>query len=276
MSLSKIRGFTLVELLVVIAIMAVLLTLLTPALQKAREHAKFALCANNQHQLVAGVITYAAENEGKFPPSIVSTTPGMVARGIPYSWANEINYHPYEPMNAYNHGGAMYPYLGSYLPSVKNFMCPMSPPDPEDYQDEYEDHASAGNATLTSYNMYWGGYEYPNINFKGPKTIAGSRYKGKRTSKLLVHDVMSYWLNDMWMVAHPTDDTDYPPKEDPVYGNLVAVLWFRYTINIDKPQDLRMNAGYVDGHVESYYSEETVWAQSPGYEHKFYIPKAWE
>jgi prepilin-type processing-associated H-X9-DG protein len=265
-----------VELLVVIAIMAVLLTLLTPALQKAREQAKFALCANNQHQLVTGVLTYAAENEGKFPPSIVGTTPGMVARGIPYSWPNEINYHPYEPINSYNNGGAMFPYLGSYLSSVKFYLCPMSPAEPDEYQDEYEDYENSGNATLTSYNMYWGGYEYPTIDFKGPKTMSGGRYKGKRASKLLVHDVMSYWLGNIWFMAHQTKDADYGPKDDPRYGNLVAVLWFRYTWPDDVPEDLKMNAGYADGHVESYYSEETVWAQSPGYEHKFYIPKAWE
>ncbi len=84
------KGFTLVELLVVIAIMAVLLTLLTSALQKAREQAKFTLCANNQHRVAAGVLYYATENEGKFPPAICGN------RDYSMSWANYINYHSAE------------------------------------------------------------------------------------------------------------------------------------------------------------------------------------
>jgi prepilin-type N-terminal cleavage/methylation domain-containing protein/prepilin-type processing-associated H-X9-DG protein len=60
------RGFTLVELLVVIAIIGILLAMLMPAVQMARESARRANCSNNQHQLSLAMLNFESANR-KYP-----------------------------------------------------------------------------------------------------------------------------------------------------------------------------------------------------------------
>ncbi|MHC4464176.1 MAG: type II secretion system protein [Planctomycetota bacterium] len=57
------RGFTLVELLVVIAVIAILMAILMPALNRAREQGKRAVCLNNLRQLTLAWIIYLDEND---------------------------------------------------------------------------------------------------------------------------------------------------------------------------------------------------------------------
>lgn len=82
------RGFTLIELLVVVAVLAILISILLPAIGQARGAAWKIVGANNQRQLHVGMMTYAAENDGWYPgintsgSHIIATaaaTPGDIA-----------------------------------------------------------------------------------------------------------------------------------------------------------------------------------------------------
>ena len=63
--MNKRRGFTLIELLVVIAIIAILMAILMPALNRAREQGRRVVCEHNLKQLTLAWIIYADDNDDK-------------------------------------------------------------------------------------------------------------------------------------------------------------------------------------------------------------------
>ena len=124
------RGFTLIELLVVIAIIAVLSSLLLPALSKAKLKGHATYCMNNQRQLILGWSMYADDNDQTLVPNWGNNTAGADAT-MP-SWVAGFMDYSTNPHNTnidylIHPGVGDRPYgalLGPYTRSHRIYRCP--------------------------------------------------------------------------------------------------------------------------------------------------------
>src|ERR1700752_3744782 len=83
----RVSGFTLVELLVVIAIIGVLLALLIPAVQSARETSRRAACQNNLKQLGAALTNYETTKK-RWPPGKKWSGPTNDPHSFAMAWSS--------------------------------------------------------------------------------------------------------------------------------------------------------------------------------------------
>jgi len=151
------RGFTLVEILVVVAIIAILISLLLPAVQKARSAARRIQCANNLKQIGLALLTYHDVN-GTLPPAAIWGQPSEFVKpqwAYHHTWMTMILPHIdqqllYDMMNP-----RLFAYDQPFVSQkVKTFRCPSD----RDFLSPDRTHnlAITNYVANQGYDWYWG------------------------------------------------------------------------------------------------------------------------
>ncbi len=150
-------AFTLIELLVVISIIAILVSILLPALAKARELANRAVCMANIRGIVQAMVTYAQSNDGGFPATYV---PGPESDGN----GSVTRYIENRPVIVYN-----YTLAADLTPdAVVQYWYSYG------QGDNLHSHAFAANPTASMWFLVLEGYATPSI-FVCPSDIYGKQ-----------------------------------------------------------------------------------------------------
>jgi len=212
------RGFTLVELLVVIGIIALLISILLPALSRAREGGNKVACLSNLKQLGNAMSMYCSDNKGYFPRSAAS---GQSADDWIFWDGRDVN------------DGPLVKYLGNTF-VANHYRCP-------------SDDAAASRAPFAysySMNEFMGGLIPPASGADLHKRIKITQVI-RHTEKILLLDEASTTIDDgCWA----------PQRYDPAAGaasrNLLSNRHDKSSENKNDPNAGKGNVLFVDFHAD--------------------------
>ena len=240
-----------------IGIVAVLSSILVPVLGKAKQQAKSLLGSSRQREVVSSVNVYSVDNDDLFPPSVAT-----VGMGNGWNWSDPRRMIASDEIYPGTHR-SMSEYLGSYIEDASTMFCPSAPRKYRYLQAAWDagndwdnpDNLFPQDPLTGTYCFYW---NYTGLLYERQRLFHGPRFSsgGKGQSKVLMSDYFGYdhWrIPDVFGSCEKFAGARATKPELP----LISDWWYHRTAG-SRPPDVKLHAGYVDGHVGSFGPEDAV------------------
>ena len=257
----KKKGFTLIELLVVISIIALLVSILMPALNKAKEQAKRTLCMSNERQTALAFIMYSDASDDWLPLHSPYTFSNGTTNPTPGLWVWDISYWTTDVVMKYGGDPDIF-----YCPSNKD-----KDPD-KDYLWRYTEYTGLidintpepvgiinrkSNFRVTSYcwilqreGFQTGNGQPPQVNGY-PNHLKGTpKREWVARKNNIKHPSEVEMISDVTLRTPDTNEKDnyrYVMIEGGTYGRVGE---YDGTNHLKKGKSAGNNTAYVDGHAE--------------------------
>ena len=171
----KSLGFTLIELLVVVSIIALLIAILLPSLNKAREASKRVVCLSNQRQLTQSGIMYAMQNRNRFEYSDPAHGIGHLL--FPYAWNEERFVKPMLP----------------YINKIETASCPSWPEQSVQYRPPGPFYAGHNGDYISHILWLPGKDENTSYWLEDPPSAASITLADNDARSIMTADWTIYW-----------------------------------------------------------------------------------
>ena len=254
--INTIKGFTLIELLVVIAIIALLLSILMPALSKVKEQAKFIICKSNLRTYGLVGVMYSTDNNGSLPDPWRSLYKDYSLPGESWPERGCRWHNPEYDLTVYSeYAGAFWPYLEgkdiSLCPAFKSMAYSIGV--------GHDGHVPSVPEVVPQFGYSMNGF----LGAFCPEEAAERKYYVEKISKVarpatvflfaeenMLIDGQEPWsmvvLNDNALISQ-RDNAIINFNLKPPFDDSFATFHKAKDVNLN---DAVSNAVFVDGHVE--------------------------
>ncbi len=228
-----------------------------PALGQAKRKAREMLGMSRQKQIAAALNLFALDNDDLYPQSVAT-----VGFGSHWNWSAPTKLAANRARSLALHRSVS-AYLRTYMPDAQTVHCPSAPREYKYLRQAWDAGEKWDNPNTTfpadpvggTFSLFWnytGFIGGRRVTIKGPTGPA----QGRKCSKLLVADYFGYDHRrspGAYSSCEKFKGADITPETW-----LSSAYWSRTTDPNAPMPEIKLKAGYIDGHVETYSTSEAV------------------